>query len=449
MINKNDILETLNEWNFWNRALPETFLRETYESDALKKSSTGEIVILRGVRRCGKSTILINLIKRLIKSGVDPKEILFVNLEDPKFMNDLTPDLLSLVRDTYLENLEPGATPFLLLDEIQNIKGFEKWLVKSYELKTSKIFVTGSNAALLSREIGSALSGRYLDVTVFPLDFAEFLAFRKLVIHNRLEYIQHRLKINRLFEEYLTYGGFPRVALIDDPELKKAELKAYFDSIILRDIVTRYRLDNVEALMRLSVYLLSNISHLVSLNALVKHFQLSYDLIARYMEYLENAYLILRVPKFDWSLKKQQVNPKKIYSIDTGLSHIASFNVGQKFGDRMENLVCLELIRRKREIFYYRTAGDLEVDFVVKENGRIKNLLQVSAIIEDEKTKSREIRALVKAKKELKHAKDAQLVLLVPDINDRIEYHGETIHIVDLKMWLLGIEEEGRKGLRD
>lgn len=440
MITKNDILETLSEWNFWNRALPETFARETYESDALQKSSTGEIVIVKGVRRCGKSTILINLIKRLIKDGVDPKEVLFVNLEDPKFINDLNTDLLSLIRDTYLENLEPGETPFLFLDEVQNIKGFEKWLVKAYELKTSKIFITGSNASLLSREIGSALSGRYLDVTVFPLDFTEFLAFNGLTIHNRLEYLKHRLKINRLFEDYLRYGGFPRVALIDDPELKKAELKAYFDSIILRDIVARYRLDNVEALMRLSVYLLSNISHLVSVNALVNHFHLSYDLINRYMEYLENAYLVLRVSKFDWSLKKQQVNPKKIYAIDTGLSHIASFNVGQKYGDRMENLVCLELVRRKKELFYYRTAGDLEVDFIVKENGQINTLIQVSAGIEDEKTRNREIRALVKAKKELKHSRDAQLILLVPDGNESVEFQSETIRIFDLKMWLLGIE---------
>jgi predicted AAA+ superfamily ATPase len=420
MITKNDILETLSEWNFWNRALPETFARETYESDALQKSSTGEIVIVKGVRRCGKSTILINLIKRLIKDGVDPKEVLFVNLEDPKFINDLNTDLLSLIRDTYLENLEPGETPFLFLDEVQNIKGFEKWLVKAYELKTSKIFITGSNASLLSREIGSALSGRYLDVTVFPLDFTEFLAFNGLTIHNRLEYLKHRLKINRLFEDYLRYGGFPRVALIDDPELKKAELKAYFDSIILRDIVARYRLDNVEALMRLSVYLLSNISHLVSLNALVNHFHLSYDLINRYMEYLENAYLVLRVSKFDWSLKKQQVNPKKIYAIDTGLSNIASFNAGQKYGDRIENLVCLELIRRKKELFYYRTAGDLEVDFIVQENGQITTLIQVSAGIDDEKTRSREIRALVKAKNELKHARNAQLILLVPDVNELV-----------------------------
>jgi uncharacterized protein len=440
MIPKNDILETLREWNFWDRALPETFERETYESDALKKSSTGEIVIVKGVRRCGKSTILINLIKRLIKGGVAPKDVLFVNLEDPKCINDLNTDLLSLIRDTYLEHLEPGATPFLFLDEIQNIRGFEKWLVKAYELKTAKIFITGSNASLLSREIGSALSGRYLDVTVFPLDFKEFLAFNGLTIHNRLEYLKHRLKINRLFEDYLRYGGFPRVALIGDPELKKAELKSYFDSIILRDIVARYRLDNVEALMRLSVYLLSNIAHLVSLNAMVNHFHLSYDLINRYMEYLENAYLVLRVPKFDWSLKKQQVHPKKIYAIDTGLSHIASFNVGQKYGDRMENLVCLELVRRKKDLFYYRTSGDLEVDFIVQENGQLTTLIQVSAGIEDEKTRSREIRALVKAKKELKHARDAQLILLVPDVNELVEFQSETIHVLDLKMWLLGIK---------
>ena len=440
MIDKTRILETLTEWNYWKRELPDTIVRERYESEVLQKSTTGEIVILKGVRRSGKSTILINTIKRLLEKGVDRNDILFINLEDPRFINDLNVDLLSQIRDTYLEYLNPSGTPYIFLDEIQNISGFDKWLLKEYELKTSRIFVTGSNAKLLSREIGTALSGRYLDVTVFPLDFREYLAFNGMDIKNRLDFTEHRIKVNRIFKEYITFGGFPRVALTDELELKKAELKAYFDSIMLRDIVARYRLENVEALMGLSVYLLSNISNLLSLNALKKHFKLSFDLINRYVEYLENAYLVFRVPLFDWSLKKQQVNPKKVYSIDTGLSHIVSFKVGQKTGGRLENLVFLELLRRNKEIYYYKATGNLEIDFVVKENERITQFIQVSAGINDEKTKAREIRALIKAGNEIPHAGDAALVLLVPDINEIVQHNGKEVHIKDVKAWLLGIE---------
>ncbi|MFH1673965.1 MAG: ATP-binding protein [Pseudomonadota bacterium] len=439
MIDQSKLLETLNEWNYWNRELPDTVAREGYESEVLRKATTGEIVILKGVRRSGKSTILINTIKRLIADGIDRKNILFINLEDPRFINNLNVDLLSQLRDTYLEYLNPSGAPYIFLDEIQNISGFEKWALKEYELRTSRLMLTGSNAKLLSREIGSALSGRYLDVLVFPLSFAEYLAFKGIHIKNRLDFTQHRIQINRALEEYLTFGGFPRVALTDEPELKKAELKAYFDSILLRDVVTRYRLENVDALMGLSVFLLSNISNLLSLNALKNHFKLSFDLINRYVEYLENAYLIFRVPLFDWSLKRQQVNPKKVYAIDTGLSHIVSFRVGQKTGDRLENLVFLELLRQGKEIYYYKTTGNLEVDFVVKHDEQITQLIQVSAAIDDQKTKAREIKALIKASNELSHGQAAELILLVPDVNETVEHDGKEVHIRDVKGWLLGI----------
>jgi predicted AAA+ superfamily ATPase len=160
---------------------------------------------------------------------------------------------------------------------------------------------------------------------------------------------------------------------------------------------------------------------------------LSFDLINRYVAYLENAYLIFRVPLFAWSLKPQQVNPRKVYAIDTGLSHIVSFKVGQRTGNRLENLVFLELLRQDKEVYYYKTRGGLEVDFVVKENGQITQFVQVSAAINDQKTKAREIKALVKASMELAHAQAAELILLLPDINETVEYDGKEVHIIDVK----------------
>ena len=437
MISKADILETLNEWNYWNRDLPLAVERKSYEEQVLAKSETGEIIILKGVRRSGKSTILLNTIRNRISKGVNPNDILFINLEDPRFISDLDVKLLAQIREVYLEYLNPTGLPYFFLDEIQNVPHFEKWVLKEYELRRSRLFLTGSNARLLSREIGTALTGRYLEVIVFPLGFQEFLAFKGIYVQNQLDRAHYRLEINRSFQEYLTFGGFSKIALIEDPEIKKAELKAYFDSILLRDIVARYRLDNVEALMTLSVYLLSNISNLLSVNTLKNYFKLSFDLIDRYVEYLENAYLIFRVPLIDWSFKRQQVNPKKIYAIDIGLANLVSFQVGQKLGARLENLVFLELLRRGKEIFYYKTSGNLEVDFVIKEKDKIVEMIQVSAGIDEEKTKLREIRSLIKAKNEIPYTQDAKLTLLVPDINEILLKNGEEVHITDLKSWLL------------
>jgi hypothetical protein len=439
MIQKNDIISTLNDWNYWNRNFSNTQKRQFYEDRILEKEKTGEIVILKGVRRCGKSTLLLNTIKNLINSGVEKNNILFVNLEDPKFMNYLDIDLLTKIKDVYLEYLNPQDIPCIFLDEIQNIDGFEKWLLKEYELKQSRLFVTGSNAKLLSKEIGTALSGRFLDEFILPLSFKEYLKFKGLNIANSMDMISHSIEINRYFEEFIQYGGFPKIVLTDNTEMKKEMLRSYFDSILMRDVVSRYALDNVVSLMKLSVYALSNISQSMSINSIKNQFQLSFDLVRNYIEYIENAYLIFRVSIFDWSLKKQNVNPQKIYCIDQGLSNIVSFNISQRIGDRLENIVFLELLRHGFEIYYYKKAGDYEVDFIVKKNQNIVKMIQVSNNIDNAKTKKREIKALVKASTDIPHAQKAELLLLVPDRDETTQMNGKEIVIKNVKAWLLNL----------
>jgi len=431
-VNREKIIEILNEWNFWNKDLPNTLKRKSYENEIEKKYKTQEVIFLKGVRRSGKSTILINHIKNLVSFGVKKEEILFVNLEDPRFATFLDLSLLEKIKEAYIYYLKPQNKPHIFLDEIQNIEGFEKWLNKEYELKSSFLYATGSNSKLLSKEIGSVLSGRYLDVLVYPLSFREFLQFKGLNIKNEFEYISNRLEIERYFEEFMEFGGFPKVVLLEDEELKKAELKSYFDSILLRDIVARYKLDNFLKLEQLSVFLLSNISNLVSNNKLKNILNISYETIEKYLEYLQNAFLIYTVKKFDWSLKKQIVNLKKVYSIDTGLSKRVSFEVGRKKGDLLENIVFLELKRRFENIYYYKTKDNYEVDFLIKENEKITHLIQVSLTLNDEKTLKREIRALQKAKEELKT--DAKLILLTLD-NPQIE--NNDVEIINVIKWLL------------
>ncbi len=436
-MDKKEILAILEDWNYWSKPFKESFMRKGYEDEVAHKASTNEIIFLKGVRRSGKSTILLNHIQNLIKEGIPKENILFVNLEDPRFATSLSLELLEEIKQAYIYYLNPQGKPYIFLDEVQNIDRFEKWLLKEYELQTSHLFATGSNSKLLSKEIGSSLSGRYLDIQVFPLSFREYLLFNHISIKKPYDLISKHIEIERHFEQFMLYGGFPKVVLTEDISLKEAELKSYFDSILLRDIVARYKLDNFRILEQLSIFLLSSISNAVSISKVKNRLGVSHDLASRYMEYLENTYMIQYVPLFDWSLQKQYVNPKKIYSIDTGLSKRVSFEVGKRIGDMLENIVYLELKRRYDEIYYFKTAQGYEVDFLIKEYEQITSLIQVSQTLTDDKTKKRELRALVKGSDELKHSENINLVLLTMDKSYTEIIDDETIKVINILEWLL------------
>ena len=436
-MDKKEILSVLEEWNCWSKPFRKSFSRNSYEKEVLAKSTTNEILFVKGVRRSGKSTILRNHIENLITSGVPKKEILFVNLEDPRFAPYLSLNLLEEIKKTYLYYLSPKAKPYIFLDEVQNIEQFEKWLLKEYELDTAHLFATGSNSKLLSKEIGSSLSGRYLDVEVSPLSFREFLAFKGLTVASPYELVAKESILEKLFEEFMNFGGFPQVVLTETIELKEAELKSYYDSILLRDIVARYKLNDFRSLEKLSVILLSSIANPMSLNRLKNRLGVSFDMVNRYLEYLENSYMIQTIPLFDWSLQKQFSNPRKIYSIDTGLSKRVSFEVGRRIGDLLENIVYLELKRRFEEIYYFKTEQGYEVDFLIKEREQITHLIQVSQTLQDEKTKKRELRALLKASKELKHTDNTKLYLITMD-NSSVELIDDVeIEILNVIEWCI------------
>ncbi len=436
-MDKKEILAILEEWNHWSRPFRKTFVRTKYQKEVSHKANADEILFIKGVRRSGKSTILLNHIEELIANGVPKEDILFVNLEDPRFATSLSLGLLEEIKQAYLYYMNPSKRPYIFLDEIQNIEGFEKWLLKEYELQSSHLFATGSNSKLLSKEIGSSLSGRYLDIQVSPLSFKEFLGFNTIEIEKPYDLASRQMEIERYFEQFISYGGFPKVVLIEDVSLKEAELKNYFDSILLRDVVARYKLDNFRVLEQLSILLLSSIGNLISITKIKNRMGVSHDLASRYIEYLENTYMIQSVPLFDWSLQKQYVNPKKIYSIDTGLSKRVSFEVGKRMGDMLENIVYLELKRRYSEIYYFKTSQGYEVDFLLKEYEQITHLLQVSQTLEDDKTKKRELRALVKAYDELKHVDSIRLWLLTMDESSIEQIDGKEIEIINILEWLL------------
>jgi len=429
---KLEIIEILNEWNYWDREVSSTIKRDFYDNKISKFIKKDEVVVISGVRRCGKSTLMLNQIQKLHRDGIPKNEILFVNLEDPRLINHLSLELFQLIKETYLEYLNPTGKPYIFLDEVQTINGWEKWVNKEVELKQSFVTITGSNSSLLSSEIASVLTGRYISVDVYPLSFSEFLLFKNIKINSKFDLVSKKIELNRELNYYLKDGGFPR--LVDYPDSEKKELLiSYKNSILLKDIVARFRLKNFTILNDITAFLLANSGIIQSISKLKNNFSISYDMANDYVDYLKKAYLIFEVKKFDYSLKKQRVNEKKYYSIDFGLSNLMRVPNREFRGADLESMVFLELLRRGYIVYYYKTSNGLEIDFVVEKDNRIVQLIQVSKTLKDEKTRKRELVPFTKAKEEL-HLDSVDLILISEDMTQSLE---EGVELINIKEWSL------------
>lgn len=434
MLSKDEILEVLTTWNYWDSPLPKTVKRPAYEQEIARKAKTGEIVILKGVRRSGKSTLLINEIKRLT-AEVDIRNILYVNFEDPRLIRHLNVELMEAIKETYLEFIQPSGKPYFFFDEVQNLPAWEKWILKEYATRSAHIYVTGSSSSLLSREIGTALSGRYLDVTVLPLSFREYLHFNDFIVTGKQDRVRKKTDLNRAFRDYLVHGGFPKLTELQDRESKQDLLKNYFDSILLRDIVSRHNFSNYRALEEMAVFLLSHNSTLSSTNKLKNLLGVSFVKARDYITMLEESCLIFQLSRFSWSLKKQLANARKFYAIDVGLANRVSFQVGSRQGQNLENIVFLELIRRGHEVYYYRSQNDHEIDFLIKQGRQLSQLIQVSYSLQDEQTRKRELNAFKPVQDEL--GLPLECTVLTLDRNETVLWQGLNIEIVNVIDWLV------------
>jgi len=427
---KSEIIEILNEWNYWERDVPATVKRDFYDHKIAKFIRKDEVVVIKGVRRCGKSTLMLNQIRKLHIEGVPKNEILFVNLEDPRFINHLSLELFELIKETYLEYLNPKGKPYIFLDEVQNINNWEKWVNKEVELKQSFVAITGSNSSLLSSEMASVLTGRYVSVDVYPLSFAEFLTFKNIEVSSKLDLVSKKIELNRALNFYLKDGGFPR--LVDYPDEEKKELlSSYRNSILLKDIVARFKLKNFAVLNDITAFLLANTGIIQSITKLKNNFSISHDMASDYVDYLKKAYLVFEVNKFDYSLKKQRVNEKKYYSIDLGFSNLMRVPNREFRGADLESMVFLELLRRGCKVYYYKTSNDLEIDFVVEKENRIVQLIQVSKTLKDEKTRKRELAPFEKTKEEL-HLDEVDFLLISEDATESLE---GGVALINIKEW--------------
>jgi predicted AAA+ superfamily ATPase len=438
-VDKNKLFGILNDWNYWDKQVPEFFPRDEYQQKINACLSTGEIIVLKGIRRSGKSTLLINHIRHLTSEGLDKKEILFVNFEDPRFEGDLNSELLEQIFLVYKEFVNNETKPHIFLDEVQNVVQWEKWVLTGYELKWAHFYVTGSSSKLLSREFGTALSGRFLPIEVFPLDFREYLLFKAQPAPDKVTLITRQLVYKIAFNEYLKAGGFPKTCALEE-DLRRQEIIMYYETIILKDIVARYNLKNYDSVKKVAVYLLSNIGKPFNLNKVRTSLNLSYDLADKYFEYLKDAFLLFEVFQYDHSLNRQFANHRKVYCIDNGILTNTSFRISEDYGRYLENLVFIELLREGHEVYFHQ--GKKECDFVIKEGLAIRQAIQVCRALQDEVTKKREIDGLMEA---LDAYELNEGMILTEDEESEIAVEGRRILVKPVWKWLLEIGRRIKK----
>lgn len=402
-MSKNEILEILRDWNFWNKNVETGIKRKVYLEKILQLLKSELITIIIGARRSGKSFIMRQIAEELINNGIPKNEILIINLEDPRFPK-LTANLLHEIYEVYLEDLKPKGKPYILLDEIQEVENWEKWVLMMKELNKANVIITGSNAKLLGTDLATLLTGRHLDLEVLPLSFKEFMKFRDLEIKDTMDIISNATEIKSLMNEYLQIGAFPEIILREN---KKERLLEYFDDIVEKDLIQRHKIRKAEDMKSLLKFYFSNTSALSTYNSLEKNLKISANTIEKFSAYFKDAYLLFFVKRFSFKVKEQEKSPRKVYAIDTGLSNAIGFRFIKNNGKLMENAVFLELQRKKShnsgiEIYYWKNERHHEVDFILKENEKAVQMIQVCYDIDDVKTKEREIRSLISASAELK-----------------------------------------------
>jgi len=433
-MDKKELIEILQEWNFWKKELDTGKERELYLEKCLRFLNVNVVVSIIGIRRSGKSYIMRQTIKKLIKKGTESKNILMVNFEDRRFA-EFYPKFLDEIYETYIEFLKPDKEQFIFLDEIHNVPKWEKWVRTMHELGKGKIIISGSSSSLLTGELASILTGRHLDVFIFPLSFREFLHFKSIKIEDKLDLIAKKIEIKRALSQYIEYGGFPEVVLSNE---KKQLLLTYFDDILTKDIEKRYKLKETEKLRALARFYLTNISNTITFNSIKQFLDTTTNTIQKFSSYLEEVNMLFFVKRFSFKVKEQEKSARKLYAADVGLANAVGFRFSSNLGRIAENLVAIELRREERlgnmEIYYWQDIQKREVDFIVKKEQKIRQLIQVCWNINEYKTKEREIKALLKASKELKCA---NLLVITENYETEEKIDSKKVKYIPLWKWLL------------
>lgn len=402
--------------------LPKTFFDRTQIHEIQRFIDDPNIVIISGIRRSGKSTIQRKLQKELLQSDY------YFNFDDERLINFELKDFQVLL-EVFIELF--GKQSVFYFDEIQNIAGWERFIRRLYE-EGNKIFITGSNAKLLSQELGTHLTGRYIQFEIYPLSFTEIISleYPEVLTKKALSTNERGMLLN-LFSKYLLHGGIPEYFKFQKPEY----LKNLYEGIVYRDIVSRYNISNDKPLKELIYYFASNIGKEFSFTKLAKMVTLnSPHTISHYCSYLEKCYLCFFLSRYSHSVKKQVQYNKKCYMIDSALVRIIGFRTSEDRGRLLENIVFLHLKMQGKEIYFHKDQK--ECDFIIRKENRIIEAIQVATHLNDESVRNREISGLIEAMQ----AYDIQEgTIITENDHETLKIDQFQIKVTPIWKWLLNL----------
>ena len=373
------------------------------------------IKLITGPRRAGKSSLALQMLRG--------QNFAYLNFDDSSLLDGFDE---SKVEDL-LDEVYSGYN-FLLLDEVQNLPGWSMWVEKLYR-RGKNLIITGSNANMLSDDIAAILSGRYLEIKLYPFSAEEYRAYRQKSENNVTTE-------NALYADYLKYGGYPEIALT--PKVCEGYLSGLYDSTIVTDIVKRYKVRKVDELYNVADWLLSNFTNAFSITSLTEDLDMgSVTTVQKYCRFLQNTYLFQYLPRFNNKLKLMNKADRKCYVVDNGYVLARAFELSSNLGRLLENMVFLELLKqgydlKRHELFYYKSRNDKEVDFVCRKGVIIEQLIQVCYDISSPKTRKRELDSLIECAEELKVKK---LLIITWDKDEILEKNGYTIEVIPVKNW--------------
>ena len=393
---------------------PYLMRRSNQDTDLLLSSSL--IKLITGPRRVGKSTQALLMLR--------DKNFAYLNFDNYSLLDAWDANLVMRM----LDDVYPGYE-YILLDEVQNLDGWDLWVSELYRLGKNLV-ITGSNARMLSSEMATVLTGKYLQLEMLPFSLEEFFDWNKLDLHC----LNPEDKTNSLVlaDDYLRNGGYPEV--VASRQLTRSYLDTLFDSIIWKDVAKRHNVRNVTDLNNLAMYLVSNFCNPVSANDLTTELGFSsVNTTKKYMDYLHEPYLFYYLSRYNNKLKLMKKAPRKVYVVDNGFVTSKAFSLSDNLGRLLENQVFIELVRRgydvERTMFYYRSRNDKEVDFVLRKEAHIERLVQVCYDMSNPKTEKREVDSIVECAGELKCS---NLVIVTNNDKRTIEKDGYKIDVVPI-----------------
>lgn len=399
------------------QSLPYVSRQSRYDVSLLLQNP--QIKLITGPRRAGKSIFAIMMLRG--------RSFAYLNFDDPKLLTLWNEDLVM----SALDSVYPGYQ-FLLLDEVQNLDGWDLWVSKLYR-RGINLVITGSNAKMLSGEMATVLTGRYIEIEMLPFSLSETLDFSGIKASDILH--GQEAKARMVYEEFLRLGGYPET--LQARQMTGSYLQTLFTAIITKDVAQRHKIRKVTELFNLANYLLSNFCNPFTTLSLCEDLGMSSEnTVKKFCGYLHEPYLFYYLPRYDNKLKVMQKTPRKVYVVDNGFVSGAGFNLGENLGRLLENEVFVELRRRgydeEKSLFYYRSRNDKEVDFVTRKGPQVEQLIQVCYDINSERTLKRELSALVECAGEL-HCDN--LLLVTFDTENTILHNGYTIHVVPYNKW--------------